>query len=105
MKSSTMWPWVPCALFPFVIAVCFTLWAASIGRASPSSALSVGLVAIPCGLLGLSASLIIALIRSYENRIVQLERKLDDGSVRPEEALPTTGARSDPASMPDTPSM
>jgi hypothetical protein len=80
-------------MFPFVIAICLMLWAATIGREPPSFAGCVGLVAIPCILLGMSASLIIALIRSYETRIAQRERKLDDGSTPPEESLPTLHAR------------
>lgn len=79
MTMLKMSPWIACAAGPFVLAICFTVWGVAIGEKSPNFATMLFLVAIPCGLLGMSASLIIALIRSYESRIAALERRLGDG--------------------------
>ncbi len=72
---------IPCILLPLAFASGLSFWAATIGRESASFASQLALAALPCGLLGMSTSLIIALIRSYEMRISQMERRLDDDSM------------------------
>ena len=73
---------VPCVVFPFALAIGFSFLAATGG---PSAA-SFGLVGIPCGLLGMSSALIIGLTRSYEDRIAQIEQKLESIAAQTDES-------------------
>jgi len=63
-----------CLIFPFLCAVACFFTAAS-GKQFP---VSIGLLGIPCLMVGMLASQVIGVFRAYEKRIAELERRLDE---------------------------